>query len=289
MISYIGGKSKMAKWISGYIPNDIETYVEVFGGAFWVYINGDVHTRPKLQKVINNDFNRYMVNLFTCCSSPQNFYDSMLNIKSQNESLFNQYKSELFDDSDIDEVVLGDYDIGMKYAYIVTQVFSGLNPVKGKFIDLKGKYKSKFDSFRNRLINTEIVEKLKKIDECENMDYSEVIKKYDSPTTYFYCDPPYWKTENYYSLHDFDREDHEKLCNQLKNIQGKFSLSYYNFNLLGEWLSEDEYVWERKEFAKSASARKDVTQNKGEELMIMNYNIKKELENKLIGEFFDNE
>ena len=46
MISYIGGKSRMAKWISGYIPDDIETYIEVFGGAFWVYVNGDVHMRP---------------------------------------------------------------------------------------------------------------------------------------------------------------------------------------------------------------------------------------------------
>ena len=61
-------------------------------------------------------------------------------------------------------------DFGMKYAYIVTQVFSGLNPAKGKFIDLIGKYKSKFDAFRNRLIKPENVNKLKKIDVCENMD-----------------------------------------------------------------------------------------------------------------------
>ena len=66
----------------------------------------------------------------------------------------------------------------MKYAYIVTQVFSGLNPEKGRFIDLKGNYKSKFDAFRNRLIKPEIVNKLEKIDVCENMDYSDVIKKY---------------------------------------------------------------------------------------------------------------
>ena len=137
----------------------------------------------------------------------------------------------------------------------------------------------------------EIANKLKNISMCENMDYSDVIKKYDSPTTYFYVDPPYWKTENYYSLHDFDREDHEKLCTQLKNIQGKFSLSYYDFDLLGEWLPKDEYVWERREFVKAASARKDGKQNKGEELLIMNYKIQSEIkkENELIGEFFDNE
>ena len=119
------------------------------------------------------------------------------------------------------------------------------------------------------------------------MDYSDVIKKYDSPTTYFYCDPPYWKTENYYSLHDFDREDHEKLCSQLKNIQGKFSLSYYDFDLLSKWLPKNEYVWEKREFVKAASARKNTKQNKGEELLIMNYKLKEQ--NKLIEEFFSYE
>lgn len=275
MISYIGGKSRMAKWISGYIPSDTETYVEVFGGAFWVYVNGDVHTRPNLKKVIYNDFNRYMVNLFECCRTPSTFHSFMEEIKSQNEELFYQYKKEVFDDNNVNDVILGDMDFAMKYAYIVTQVFSGLNPEKSKFIDLRGKYKSKFDSFRGRLNNPKFTEKLKLIDVCENMDYSEVIEKYDSPLTYFYVDPPYWKTENYYSLHDFDREDHEKLCMQLKNIEGRFGLSYYDFELLGEWLPEDEFIWVRKEFVKTASARKDIKQNIGEELLIMNYELNK--------------
>ena len=50
-------------------------------------------------------------------------------------------------------------------------------------------------------------------------------------------------------------------------------------------------MWERREFVKAASARKDGKQNKGEELLIMNYEIQKEIEkeNELIGEFFDNE
>ena len=271
MISYIGGKARMANWIMEYIPRDIEKYVEVFGGAYWVYVKSDVYTIPKT--IVYNDFNRYMVNLFECCRNPQRFYDSMREIEAQNEELFYQFKKEVFEDNDVNDVVLGDMEFAMKYAYIVTQVFSGLNPEKGKFIDLKGKYSSKFDAFRNRLLKPSVQEKLRRISACENLDYSEVIEKYDSPSTYFYTDPPYWKTENYYSLHDFDSDDHEKLCNQLKNIEGRFGLSYYDFDLLGQWLPEDEYVWERKEFAKAASARKTVKQNRGEELLIMNYEI----------------
>ncbi len=276
MISYIGGKNRMAKWIGSYIPNDIETYVEVFGGAFWVYVNGEVHKKPILKNVIYNDYNRYMTNLFACCRNPQEFLKSMDEIVAQDSELFYKFKKDVFENKNIKDIEIPDYDYGMKYAYIVTQIFSGLNPEKGKFIDLKGKYSSKFDAFRRRLKNPKVIEKLNKITNVENMDCADVIKKYDSPTTYFYVDPPYWKTENYYSLHDFDTDDHKRLADVLKNIEGRFSLSYYDFEQLHEWFPEDEYEWELKDFVKPASAQKGKSQNKGTELLIMNY----QLENK---------
>ncbi len=276
MISYIGGKNRMAKWIGSYIPNDIETYVEVFGGAFWVYVNGQVHKKPILKNVIYNDFNRYMTNLFACCRNPQEFLKSMEEIVAQDSELFYQFKTDVFENKNIKDIEIPNYDYGMKYAYIVTQIFSGLNPEKGKFIDLKGKYSSKFDAFRRRLKNPAVIEKLKKITNVENMDCEDVIKKYDSPTTYFYVDPPYWKTENYYSLHDFDTDDHKRLADVLKNIEGRFSLSYYDFEQLHDWFPEDEYEWELRDFVKPASAQKGRSQSKGTELLIMNY----QLENK---------
>lgn len=103
------------------------------------------------------------------------------------------------------------------------------------------------------------------------MDFEVVIKKYDSPTTYFYCDPPYFKTEDYYINHDFGLETHERLANTLKSVQGKFSLSYYHFNLLDDWFPQDKYTWKTKEFAKTAMAIPGKPQTKGVELLIMNY------------------
>jgi DNA adenine methylase len=150
-------------------------------------------------------------------------------------------------------------------------VFSGSKPETSSFIDLKGKYKSKYLTFRDKLSKPEWVEHFLKITEVENMDFEDVIKKYDSPTTYIYLDPPYWKTENYYNNHDFDRNDHERLANALKDIKGKFSLSYYDFELLHTWFPEPKYRWVKKEFAKAAAAKKGKTQNMGEELLIMNY------------------
>ena len=161
--------------------------------------------------------------------------------------------------------------IAAQYAYILTQVFSGSKPESSSFIDLKGKYKSKYLTFRDKLMNEKWVDKFLRITNVENMDFAEVIEKYDSEKTYIYLDPPYWKTENYYSNHDFDRNDHQRLAETLHNVKGKFSLSYYDFELLHEWFPEGQYRWESKEFAKAAAATKGKTQNKGTELLILNY------------------
>jgi DNA adenine methylase len=103
------------------------------------------------------------------------------------------------------------------------------------------------------------------------MDFQAVIEKYDSKTTYFYVDPPYFSTENYYANHDFGAETHERLANCLKSIKGKFSLSYYDFPQLSEWFPKNEYNWQSKEFAKAAMAKAGKPQTKGIELLIMNY------------------
>ena len=63
MISYIGGKSIIGKWIRNYIPTDIETYVETFGGMFWVYFCME-DKYPNLKNIVYNDFNQLNSNLF---------------------------------------------------------------------------------------------------------------------------------------------------------------------------------------------------------------------------------
>ena len=64
MISYIGGKARISKWIVPYIPRDIETYVEPFSGMFWVFFKMDLHHYPNLKTVVYNDFNGLNSNLF---------------------------------------------------------------------------------------------------------------------------------------------------------------------------------------------------------------------------------
>ena len=279
MLSYIGGKSKIGKWIVPFYDKDMETYVETFGGMFWCFFNMDLKQFPNLKKVVYNDFNPLNYNLFQCIKNPERLLESINAIPCQQfgeevtpaiyREQFIRFQAEIFN-KDF-SVKAYDYDVAAKYAYVLTQVFSGSKPETSSFIDLKGKYKSKYLTFRDKLSKPDWIEHFLKITEVENMDFADVIKKYDSPTTYIYLDPPYWKTENYYSNHDFDRQDHERLANVLHNVKGKFSLSYYDFELLHEWFPEDKYRWVKKEFAKAASAKKGEKQNMGEELLIMNY------------------
>ena len=279
MLSYIGGKSKIGKWIVDYYPSDMETYVETFGGMFWCFYNMDMNKFPNLKTVVYNDFNPLNYNLFKCLENPTELLKAVNSIPCQEKGvektpelysiLFKNYQQSLFSGETV--ITSPDYMIAAQYAYIITQVFSGSKPESSSFIDLKGKYKSKYLTFRDKLMNEKWVEKFLRITNVENMDFAEVIEKYDSEKTYIYLDPPYWKTENYYSNHDFDRNDHQRLAETLHNVKGKFSLSYYDFELLHEWFPKDQYRWESKEFAKAAAATKGKTQNKGIELLILNY------------------
>jgi site-specific DNA-adenine methylase len=198
------------------------------------------------------------------------------------EEMFKQYQKEIFND----EFIINDensLEVACKYVYVLGQVFSGSRPETATYMDYKGKYRCKVLVFMDKLKNPKYREHFDKITFIENMDFESVVKKYDSPTTYFYMDPPYWKTENYYSNHDFDAKDHIRLADAIKGISGKFSLSYYDFPQLSEWFPEfavskhnqldmfgqSPYKWERKDFSKAASTKKE--KNVGTELLIMNY------------------
>jgi DNA adenine methylase len=278
-ISYIGGKSKIGTWLVDYYPEDMEIYLETFGGMFWCFFNMDLTKFKNLKKIVYNDKNPLNYNFFLCLKNPKELLKYIESIPCQQrgesetpliyKEQFDQFQKEIFSP----ELTINypDYNIAAKYVYVLTQVFSGSKPEISSFIDLKGKYKSKYLTFKDKLSKENWIEHFVSITDVENMDFHDVIEKYDSEKTFIYLDPPYFKTENYYSNHDFDRDDHERLANTLKTVKGKFGLSYYDFSLLHDWFPEEKYRWEKKKFAKAAAATKGKKQNMGEELFIMNY------------------
>lgn len=279
-ISYIGGKSRISSFIIPYIPRDIEIFVENFSGMMWVFLKMNLGMYPNLKTVVYNDFNKLNSNLFKCIKEYDKLWEELnkypcqqigvTDTPKEHRELFNEFQKEVFSD----DLVIGDepdFDIAVKYVFVLSQIFSGSKPSKAKFMDYKGKYKSKILVFMDKLKNPVYRNHFDKITFVENMDFQDVIEKYDSPETYFYCDPPYWKTEGYYSAHEFNKDTHERLANCLKGIKGKFSLSYYDFPQLSVWFPKDEYKWVSQDFKKAAGAKKDGTQSTGTELLIMNY------------------
>jgi DNA adenine methylase len=59
----------------------------------------------------------------------------------------------------------------------------------------------------------------------ENLDWSELVRRYDSSGSLFYLDPPYWGGEDDYGKDLFQRPDYARMAAQLADIEGAFVLS----------------------------------------------------------------
>jgi len=289
MFSYIGGKSQIGKWIKDFIPEDIDCYLEPFSGAFWVYFNLDLEKYEKLNRVVYNDINEVNCNLFNSLRNPEVFYNFLKNEEVQTKDpkkfgerspeflkeKFKKYQKNSFSFFKSFDVDNPDYKWALEYAFVITQVFSGVKPETSSYIDLKHKYRSKFETFRDKVggvgRNKKYPEYLRKITDVENKDFQEIIEKYDGDKTFIYLDPPYFNTESYYSNQSFNSKDHERLSETLKKVESKFALSYYYFDKLEHFYPRDKYRWVFKEFNKASNAKKGENQTKSKELLILNY------------------
>ena len=97
---------------------------------------------------------------------------------------------------------------------------------KYSFSGNRSNYAAKRGSAKNLLKNAEdYKERLKRVTILNN-DWKDVVKKYDSPQTFFYLDPPYTTgTDSVWGYKPMKAKDIAKV---LRKIQGKFMLSFEN-------------------------------------------------------------
>ena len=57
----------------------------------------------------------------------------------------------------------------------------------------------------------------------EHLDWADCIRRYDRPTTLFYCDPPYWQTVGYGV--PFGLEQYQQLAALARSIHGRMIIS----------------------------------------------------------------
>ena len=121
----------------------------------------------------------------------------------------------------------------------------------------------KLDGIADRLLRVQI----------ENRPAIDVIKLYDSPTTLFYCDPPYiheTRGDSKAYGHEMTNADHERLAIVLNNVEGKVAISNYDCDLMNDLFSSSKW---HKHFGleKTIHSTKDTRQ----EVIWSNYDVTK--------------
>jgi DNA adenine methylase len=72
-------------------------------------------------------------------------------------------------------------------------------------------------------------------DEIYHLDYKIIIDKFNNENSFFYIDPPYIGKEHYYNI---KFSEHFELSEKIKEIKGKWMLSYQEHPLLREWYKD---------------------------------------------------
>lgn len=246
-IAWVGGKKLLRKIISDKFPEKFDKYVEVFGGAGWVLFYKDKYAKTE----VYNDINRDLVNLFKCVKYHPEAIEKELELSLNSRQIFNEYKNQM------DCIGLTDIQRAVRYLYLI-----------------KSSYGAKINTYGSKprdISNTEFLKDVRKRLSkvvIENKSFEKIISAYDNEGTLFYLDPPYHNTENMYDTGDFifDEEQHIKLRDILKDIKGKFVLSY----------NDDEFIRELyKDFKIEGIERQNnLSLNSGsrfKEVVITNY------------------
>jgi len=206
-MSWIGGKKALREEILSRFPIDYARYIEVFGGGGWVLF----HKQPGKDFEVYNDFNPNLVNLYRCVRDHPQELCNELTYTLNSRLDFDYVKNIMHDKTEIPDIKRAAYF----YQLIRESYASGLDSFGAQPHSMW----SNFPLIHNAC------ERLQKV-VIENKDFEKLIKHYDKPESFFYCDPPYFNTEEYYEYVDFTKADHERLANTLCAIDGKFLLSY---------------------------------------------------------------
>ncbi len=218
MISYIGSKSTLSDFIIPHIPKDILIYVEPFGGSMGIYFSLNLKEYPNT-RFIYNDMNPLNCNLFEQLKR-EKFIKKVISTKVDNDFYQNCFQNLTSKSKEIKALSwLVILSCGDKKDLISKTWRGNLS-----FEQLKYKL-PKYTEYFNRL-------------EIENLDYKKVFEKYDSETSFFYCDPPYKGYEDYYINIDWVDDSHIELRDKLFNLSAKWVLSYYNFEEMEDWYKD---------------------------------------------------
>ena len=220
--TWYGGKARHLDFILPLLP-ECKHFVDVFGGSGCVLLAKDqspAETYNDIDLNVVNFFKQLRDNKkelieeirYTPCSRYEH------DLLSKNESVSDLEKARRF-------FVCAATSYSGRYA--TSSWAYSRNESRYGIAERVARYRcdvERLDEIAERLLSCQI--------EC--CDCVDLIKRYDTPNTLFYCDPPYLQDVrgcgNCYK-YEFTNADHIRLSRVLSTIQGRVAISGYNSEL----------------------------------------------------------
>lgn len=268
-INWFGGKYYMANKIISLFPEH-KIYVEVFGGAghilfkkqpsnvevyndidsglttFFKVLRNEI-TAKKLQKAL--DLTPYSrEEFYNCRDTWRTETDEVEKVRKWYTALMQSFSSNL-----------------STWSHSKSKSRRGMSQAVSQWL---GKIENNIP---------DAIERFKTV-QIENMDFRNLIKKYDGKDTLFYLDPPYiheTRKMTYQYQHEMLNEDHEDLVNILINIKGKAVLSGYKHEIYDSLIDNGWQKISLGEFDKRSIKAINLSREKGEEIVWINFDIQK--------------
>lgn len=249
-LGWVGGKSKLTSTIIPLIPPH-KCYAEVFAGAAWVLFRKE----PSHVEVIN-DINGDLVTLYRV-------------IQNHLEEFVRYFKWMLIARDEWDRLqrvaddTLTDIQRAARFYYLVRNAF-GAKVVGQSFgVSNSTKPRLNFTRLEEELSETHL--RLARVT-IENLNYEQLIKRYDGEEVFFYVDPPYWDCENDYGKGIFSKDDFMNLRDTLASAKAKWLVSINNVPEIRVLFSGYEIREVKTKYSIASKESKSVT-----ELLVANY------------------
>ena len=237
-ISYYGGKQRMCPKIVPLIPRHT-VYVEPFAGGAAVFF-----AKP-WPKVTNNNHYREVLN-----DKDQRIINFYQQLRDNGQALCDKLQLTLCSEAEYQLAKDLDCEDKLEAArrYYVNVQQSFANKLNGGW--RRNVYSRNSAATWANKVNQlpEYIDRMASVHiACD--DALKIIRQWDSPQTFFYCDPPYPDADQgHYS--GYTIQDFQALVDTLKDVQGSFMLS--NYDQPQATIPPD---WERFEFEATASSR----------------------------------
>lgn len=255
----VGSKYSLIKDIISVIPPHT-TYVEAFVGGGSIFWNKE----PSKKSVIN-DLDKDLVDAYrNLKSAPLSQLQELEYLDTEDKQTdyktptYKKHISQLMEELEKINHSSPAAKKLLKYFKIIRGTFNNLG--KGSIYLNKNiePYIAKMEEYKRLLKNTTIT----------NKDYIDVIKEYDSPSTFFLLDPPYEKSGGLYKSSSID---YNEMNNILKGIKGKFLLTINDSKVISDIFKG----FNQKKVSVSNNSNSPYFETTArKELFISNYNMK---------------